>query len=263
MKFRQFKDENGMSLVELLAALSLFAVVIALSSTVIIQMVSGESNAIDDISLNQETNLLINEMRSDYQNKLKNMNDNETFNICFQNKTIEINELVIDNEPIKIEDGCTTKQFGQEDNMHVKLTTQISQEKFELETTFSANTQLPITLEIEKSKEEETGSIDKCHYTNHTIFHDGLEIQNASRKPCDEYTFASGVDFLGNLYIHNHTLITVSGNVYIKNDLTIKPNTKFTVYGDLVVDGKLDIKGELCVKGKFEDKESYSCNTDI
>lgn len=39
--FRRLQNQKGITLVELLAALSLFAVVIAISSTIIVQMMGG------------------------------------------------------------------------------------------------------------------------------------------------------------------------------------------------------------------------------
>ncbi|MGJ9457208.1 prepilin-type N-terminal cleavage/methylation domain-containing protein [Oceanobacillus sp. CF4.6] len=253
MKFRQFTNTKGMTLVELLAALSLFALVIALSSTVIIQMVSGESNTSNDISLKQETNLLINEMRTDYQKKIKNTSNNETFNICYQNESIEIYEIIINNEIVTIESKCTAEEFGKGENLDIQLITQNnSEELFELDTSFITNTNdSPIQITIDNEKGEENPdeinwtpvSEIRCEYENNTTLK-SLHFKHNNKNCLKE---------------DNFTIYTVKGDAKFDGTIKLQVKTKLIIYGTLYLTDKSKIvvnggnshnKGEVCVEAK-------------
>ncbi|WP_249870866.1 PulJ/GspJ family protein [Oceanobacillus saliphilus] len=256
MKFRQFTNTLGMTLVELLAALSLFAVVIALSSTVIMQMINGENKASDDISLKQETNVLISEMRNDYEKKLKDTNNNETFNICFQTESATVQELFINGNSTAIENGCTVEEFGIDDTLNIKLITQnSSNRKFELETSFlrkSSHVPLEITLEHNEDNEDENTdpeeidwlpvSEERCVYDHHTLLTD---LHFKHNTDCEKdgdftiYTVNGDAKMDGNITLQVKTKLVIKGTLYVTD------NTNISVNG-----GNSHNKGEICMEAE-------------
>ncbi|WP_067727536.1 PulJ/GspJ family protein [Oceanobacillus damuensis] len=253
MKFRQFTNTKGMTLVELLAALSLFAVVIALSSTVIIQMVNGESKTSDDISLKQETNVLISELRNDYEEKLKDANSNETFHICLQNESAALHDLIINGASTVIENGCTAEEFGTGDPLNIKLITQNSSGgKLELETSFRSESSIvPLEITLERNEDDNTDpekidwipvSEEKCEYDHRTLLTD---LHFKHNMDCEEDGIFTVYKVNGDAKIENNVKFQVKTKLIIKGDLYLTDKTNIVVNG-----GKSYNKGEICVEAE-------------
>lgn len=245
MKFRQFRNENGLTLIELLAALSLFAVVIALSSTVIIQMVSGESSASDDFSLNQHTNVLISEMRRDYINKVNTSDVSQEFNICYQTDAVQIKKMEINNDPVTIENSCTNSTYNQKEFLHVELTTQNESDEFSLETTL--NTQKPEKLSLKLTNiddesiddEDDFEDIDSGEEDSYTP---GNTIPSWGERICDFYGNTSFTQTqIGDWNACEYTTIH-DGNGWFKKGISIYQGMHVKVDKDLFVDGQFNLE---------------------
>lgn len=80
---KHFLNEKGITLVELLAALSLFAVVSALVMTVLFNVFRNSKNISDNAQLRQDANLLVSTLRSHY-----NQDDFEDFDVRLNDSKI-------------------------------------------------------------------------------------------------------------------------------------------------------------------------------
>lgn len=100
---KHFLNEKGITLVELLAALSLFAIVSALVMTVLFNVFQNSENISDNAQLRQDANLLVSTLRSHYnQGDFKvGLNDNNSLLIDGQevnsSMTSSIDELELKN----------------------------------------------------------------------------------------------------------------------------------------------------------------------
>ena len=88
---KHFLNEEGITLTELLAALSLFAVVSALVMTVLFNVFQNSENISDNAQLRQDANLLVSTLRSHY-----NQDDFEDFEVRLNDN----NSLLIDGQEV-------------------------------------------------------------------------------------------------------------------------------------------------------------------
>ncbi|WP_156291465.1 type II secretion system protein [Oceanobacillus salinisoli] len=179
MNNRQIFNEKGMTLVELLASLGLLAVFIGLSSTLIFQSLNSEEEANKAIILQQETNIIINELRNDYLTKSRNAPFGDTFPICYTaNDEIEIYKLTINGELKDITNGCINNVKKQE-NLSVEMVTSNSGESITIQTTWTNRKNHKITLELDTDEDDiniitEDDLKDYCNTKGNTLF----DIQN-------------------------------------------------------------------------------------
>ncbi|SDQ43235.1 prepilin-type N-terminal cleavage/methylation domain-containing protein [Virgibacillus subterraneus] len=254
MKLRQFSTQKGMTLVELLASISLFAVLIALSSTVIIQMINSEDNTSRQISLNQETNVLVSELRNEYTEKSDEVEDAEKFNICYQ----KIDGLDVKQVITFLDDKQQTKQVNndciigitKQEVLPIEITTaNEADQTLTIKTSWRNNDEYVIELkneEDEKYEFTEDGKFANCDYNQNTRF-----------KNADDYKKVMFIDDC-----------KVNGSAWIAGDIEVKNKTKLVVEKNLYISdnvrivgkGGNDKAGHLCVKGEihFPDGKSES-----
>lgn len=67
MNSKQYKNNKGFTLIELIATIAILTMVIGVSSGLMIQLIRTDTKTTEQISLSQETNVLINELRSQYE----------------------------------------------------------------------------------------------------------------------------------------------------------------------------------------------------
>ncbi|MFC4022535.1 type II secretion system protein J [Oceanobacillus longus] len=234
MKFRQFTNDKGMTLVELLAALSLFAVVIALSSTVIIQMVSGENTTSNDISLKRETNTVINELRKKHQEP------EDTNPLCITEDKIRYSFSEINNGTINA-NGCL--EYTEEPLSFVLTSTKNSGESFEVKTTLENKTAINLNITKKDVNPEEFPPGDvtsSCDFYENVKFEQNVRLKNKDKEPCfNDYNFYENVAFLDGFTIHNKVYITAHKDFYLKGDIKFSGS-----------------KGTLCINGNasFENR---------
>jgi prepilin-type N-terminal cleavage/methylation domain-containing protein len=99
--FRHFRNNKGVTLVELLAALSLFAIVMVLVSTTIFQLFKGEDQASNQIEATQLANIALQDLKSQYNNNKDKICLDETYNKIeihdTSNGTVNSNKNCIEN----------------------------------------------------------------------------------------------------------------------------------------------------------------------
>ncbi|MFB4166725.1 type II secretion system protein J [Virgibacillus sp. JSM 102003] len=263
MKLRQFSTEKGITLVELLAALSLFAVVILLSSTVIIQMINSEDNTSGQISLNQETNVLVSELRSEYTEKSDEVENAEKFNICYQ----RIDGLDVEQVITFLDDKQETKQVNnnciigmtKQEVLPIQITTvNDSDQSLTIKTTWRNNSEYIINVktdEDERYEFTEDGKTANCDYNQNTRFRNPDNNEKVMFK--QDCTIYGSAWIAGNIEIKNKVSVVVEKNLYISDNVSI------------VGKGGNNKAGNLCVKGEihFPDGKSesdydidFSCN---
>lgn len=215
MKLRQFSTERGMTLVELLAALSLFAVVIALSSTVIFQMVNGEEKTNDNLALKQDTNVLISEFRDQYykgENKL-----------CFSknNTDLVISEYTIINGEYKSfnANGNCLLNIDNEQSLDLNMTFHSIEgdQKINIKTYWERKNDLNLQITLNNeckgnnnpdcNEEDENNDKAKCRYYGSFVFNN-LTLENG---------------YCSNRY-------EVEGSMVIRNHLRIEEDVTFKIF---------------------------------
>ncbi|WP_068674681.1 type II secretion system protein [Oceanobacillus sp. Castelsardo] len=256
MKNRHFFNQKGLTLVELLAALGLFAVVIALSATVIVQFIGSNEKTSGQISLQQEANIAINELRNQYiQGQDKLCISQSEIDFTFENvkNGNAINECIeVTGNPLSFSLGATSH----------------SDDSIILQTTFNnKKEELVIPLPIKNNDEgtetpkppedfDNEDNMNKCTFPNDVQFNKYVYIANGnSTKRCpDGYLFKKNAAFTNGFYIHNHNKVTVEGNLYVLSEFYISNHVDVVVLGNLYVEdrtvikpnGSLDVKGKIC-----------------
>ncbi|MFD1038128.1 type II secretion system protein J [Virgibacillus byunsanensis] len=255
MPFRQYHNEQGMTLVELLAAISLFAILVTLSSTIIIQLLNSEEKTSDQISLKQDTNVLVSEMRSTYYD--------ENSILCMDTSEGRI-DLVMDetsitngNRELEINNGCV-ENVDHTEPLHILLTTSNkSDQNFSVKTTWTSKTDynfsVSINEEIDFPNEVTKDNIrDGCNLSGNTSFN--MNEINAHYR-C--IVTDGNAEFPNDLLINKGSLtLTVDGNAeFLKSISLLKNNpnnVELEVFGNAIFNGDLDFeknKTEIYIHG--------------
>ncbi|MFZ3578209.1 PulJ/GspJ family protein [Virgibacillus sp. DJP39] len=253
MKNRQLKNEHGLTLIEVLASLSIFAILIVLSSTLIMQLITSEEVS-SSTSLQQNTNVLMAEIRNDYY-KVNSP-------ICFDDKKglIDPVKSTFNNsvESLNISNGCI--DVDRNKSLSIHLVTSNKGDNLTVETTLAKKDAYVLDLK-ENPDDFEEGNIDNCTFFNDTKFTSYIHTQNGN-PGCNQYDFKKSAAFQNGLFLQNNSAVVIGGNLYVKGGLTVQPNSTVTVNGDFQVEGELDIKGQVCIKGEFKRKEQYYSQID-
>lgn len=244
MKFRHFSTEKGMTLIELLAALSLFATLIVLSSTVIIQLVNSEEMTSDDIALKQDTNVLISELR----NKFYNGKDELCTTEDTKAKFTEVSNGIINDE------GCIGN-IDTKKPLSFKLTAiNHSRENLSIKTTWASPQQY--VLNMRKEFEIPDDMNEECIYHGDTIFPNNI-LKN---KKCNDTLYVTGNAVFRNIEIKQGITLYVKGDMTIENGITIKNSTFIESWGDADFKGiisfhqksKIIVKNDADFYGEFK-----------
>ncbi|MFS0673077.1 type II secretion system protein J [Ornithinibacillus sp. 179-J 7C1 HS] len=254
MLFRQLKNEKGLTLVELLATISLFTIIIALSTALIFQLFQNEETSSERINLVQETNVLVNQLKNDYLKESDTLSQYTRFNLCLsQPNDIQISKFVInENESLQIVNGCIKEVIAQETLPITITTTNRSGYEITVKTTWkSIKNPPPIVLTDEPEEEvpSEFNEVDKivsCIYDGNTKFTvrqigswqcPKISINNGSTLFSNNNLSIHDVEFMidNNLYadkafrLDNSTEINVGKNAFIEQNLSLYWNTSINV----------------------------------
>lgn len=255
-----------MTLVELLAALSLFAILIALSSTVIIQMMSSEEKTSGNISLKQDTNVLISDLRNQYYRGESKL--------CFnkENSFTIKNDTTIHNGQDKLainENGCV--DINNNKTIEIYLATENNGQQFSLKTTWANKEEYEISLEDNFNEEDfqdgntqdqgefngntkfEQNSIKKNGYTSITVngsawFPNGVNIKQGISLTITQNLYMDEKSIL-----FNSAMVDIGKDAIFKSDITLKNKSSITIdgdahfYGDIIQNGN---NGSICVMGE-------------
>ncbi|WP_042223225.1 PulJ/GspJ family protein [Oceanobacillus manasiensis] len=152
MNFRQLNNEKGITLVELLAAIGLLAIVIALSSTIFTQMFSAEEKSEGDIRTKQTLNVIAAEMKHDFfkgEERICARDPLKGITISFDSEDI----LDVD------EEGCIIIKEGQNTLPIVITATSDQGGSTEIKTSWKKKT-VSLDIPIEQKPEEEPSNPD-------------------------------------------------------------------------------------------------------
>ncbi|OZU89719.1 hypothetical protein CIL03_00840 [Virgibacillus indicus] len=266
---RLLKNERGLTLVELLAALSLFAVVIALSSTVIIQLVNSEEKTSENITMKQDVNVLINELRTNYSN-----GENK---LCVTEGQYQFYFSEVSNGDIN-EAGCIDN-INLEETLSFKLTAaNNSGENFTVQTAWSNKEKYELTVKAKKANEKEDFTERENLKRSNCVYKDNIEfikhittpngngqcqhIFEKSAKFPHGLTMGTHADIeikehltLNGLVIGNKASLVIRGNLIINETLKpVNPFKTICVYGDIITEGNSE---------NYSIKEVNSCKEDI
>ncbi|MBP1947791.1 type II secretion system protein [Virgibacillus litoralis] len=267
MKLRHFSTQKGMTLVELLAALSLFAVLIALSSTVIIQMINSEEKTSENISLKQDTNVLISDLRNQYnsgESKLCFNKDKKSFTISNDTTIHNGQDILTINK-----NGCV--DINNDKSVEIYLATENKGQQFSLKTTWANKKEYKVILEDDFNEEDfqDGNTQEQGEFNGNTKFEQDSIKKNGYTSIIVNGSawFPNGVDIkqdisltiTKNLYmdeesaLFNSVMVDIGKDATFKSDLTLKNKSVITIngdayfYGDIIQNGN---SGSICVKGE-------------
>ncbi|AIF43205.1 prepilin-type N-terminal cleavage/methylation domain-containing protein [Virgibacillus sp. SK37] len=295
MRIRQFKNEEGMTLVELLAALALFGLVVALSSGVIVQLMSSEQKTSASISLQQEANVVMSDLRNQFYNK-------DTNKICLPPDTpLKITEYNITNgEKKQLDSNKCINDVDYDESMEIDVTFSDTANKQEipLQTSWARRKEHLLTLDKvdrcdddgddddEDDEEDDDkddncdngcddddedfddyieGDIKDCFFNEEVKFSSHVNTGNGNPN-CNKITFEEDAAFLKGLTIHNHVNMLAKDDLYIEDGLNVNNHVNLHVYDDLYIKkgltvqnkSELTVEDDLCVLGGLAMKKHAS-----
>ncbi|APC48022.1 hypothetical protein BME96_07480 [Virgibacillus halodenitrificans] len=226
MRICQFKSEKGMTLVELLAALALFGLIVALSSGVIVQLMGSEQKTSASISLKQEANVVMSDLRSQFYN-------NNTKKICLSPDTpLQVKDSLIFNgeeEEKQLDSNNCITDVDHDKPLNIFLTFASPEngQNLELKTTWAGRDIYPlIILPKEKPgipscsnvpenvKTDKFKNLSKSH-NNSVIITDEVDIKHAS------YTIKGHLT-TEEEFEAKHSTLSVIGNSIFKDEFEMK-----------------------------------------
>ncbi|MUK86849.1 hypothetical protein GMD78_00340 [Ornithinibacillus sp. L9] len=263
MIFRQFRLERGITLVELLATISLFAVVILLASTVIFQVLGNNTVTSEHIDRNQRVNVIVSELRSQFlegNSQLCSTQLDEKYYIEVRNE----NGAVVEN---CIQDVDSSSPLS------IKISSTITD--FSLETTFTSKNSYVLDISIDN---EEGVDVADCIFTNPTfiadspsgfikfkknICKDDIYLVNGDANIKGNLSLYNSVHFIisDDLYVYdptktlelkNGSILQVDGNAHFDSEITLKNNSQLIVENDAHFYKEFSQQGnsgKICVKG--------------
>ncbi|CDO01625.1 hypothetical protein BN988_00060 [Oceanobacillus picturae] len=245
MNFRQLHNEKGITLVELLAALGLLAIVITLSAGVLMQLLGSEEEASANISLKQNTNVLLSEMRNQFT---------EGRNICYDGEhgDLEVVSINLTNgeQELTEENGCFTNANNSE-AMQVKLTVKSKTDKtYTTETTWNKSEPYNLAIQLENSddiddveNDEEDyspGEEGDCDYYGNTKF---SRYQIGEWNSCLNPTVHDGSAWIiNNISIFQKIKFTIDHNLFTDQSLNLEQNANLIVKKSAKLSGPATIK---------------------
>ncbi|MUV36833.1 hypothetical protein JNUCC1_00637 [Lentibacillus sp. JNUCC-1] len=232
----KLKNEHGMTLVELLAALALFSIVIVLGGSLISSMSSSEKSVSGDISLQQKTNVLMSEMREAYYSGTGVGDlyvDLEALGLSVQGT-----EIKNDGKFLNIKNNYI-EGVNFEKPLSVKLTTSAGPQEVTVESTWKQTDKKEISLQ--KSRKAQPPKLEDYEW--------GKEIDEL---PCDS---DGNVKWSGKKYEKNckpkKKHHNINGALWITNDMK-EPDVNNKKHYDI------KIEKDLFSDEEFETEEHWS-----
>jgi prepilin-type N-terminal cleavage/methylation domain-containing protein len=259
--FRHFRNNKGVTLVELLAALSLFAIVMVLVSTTIFQLFKGEDQASNQIEATQLANIALQDLKSQYHNRndkicLKQTDQNiqieKSSNGTVSGQCIEginpheslsitINSLVDTNKPIKVSSTWTNKNgIG----IDVVLVNEDNNQTIDDEDLNQDNCNIKIddgrTYTVTATTINSPCTLDGSSGT----FANNVSFYKNTGNNVGTITIIGDVTFLGSLTFSstnpNVKELIIKGNVTFNDDIIFDKN-----HTEILVEGNAIFKGEI------------------
>jgi prepilin-type N-terminal cleavage/methylation domain-containing protein len=249
MNYRHFFNQKGLTLVELLAALALFGVIITLSTTIIFQFIGGEARTQNEMEVSQEANLAINDLRNQFSN-----GDSK---ICLteQKNKILIKESSYGNgEPNGIINDTQTciDNIDLTKPLHVKLTEKDS--GFTVQSTWHLKDDEVIEIALSNSDSDEEiediindednysngNTQDNCDFYGNTKF---TQTQIGTWNSCSNPTVHDGSAwFPNNISIFSGITFTVDNNFFSDRQFNLEQNAKLNIGNNAKLEGRSTLK---------------------
>lgn len=243
MRVNLFQEERGITLIEVLSSIVILAIATVLVTGVLGQLFKGEAKTSKSISLKQDTNVLINQLRHAY-------NDTATDSLCFNHIgdgiQVDLGKSKVTNGNGRFsEKGQCIEQVDKDRPVHLTLVTE--------STGSDANEQVEINTIFDTSK---PGNID---VTGPPQILDPKDIdwEKKSELPCNiegdiewtgkhvnsDCTNTPTVDGHLKLTKNNKVLngekLKVNGNLYTKEHTVLEGVTEVEVEGDAWLDTQM------------------------
>ncbi|MEN1968218.1 prepilin-type N-terminal cleavage/methylation domain-containing protein [Lentibacillus sp. N15] len=252
MHFRQFYNQKGITLVELLAALSLLAIVITLVSTVIMQLLSNSGKTDDDIKLAQDTNVFITEFRHQYYT------GSRVADLCYESNNthdVTIKQLEASNGEHSLEtEGACIKDINYEKPLSIKATTTNNgSNSFSLTTTWEPKKHYRLAMKTEESDNDDMETAE-CKYNGSFI----LDNVIFKREQCaNKYNIEGAFVVRDQAVIEKRVKVHIHGSAHFNGDIRMHPESQMTTSGSIQIDGTV-----FCGKEKVNvhKKSTIHCN---
>lgn len=278
MNIKNYKNNKGFTLVELIATISLLTIVIALSSTLIIQLMRTDAKTSDQISLSQETNVLISELRSQYESEDFELEYTDEHKLSFPKRTnddtLKIEQLKIINNGQELSKPGSKINVDMESPLHVEITTKNKDSKsFTLETTWENFNDYPLSVVLNSGEDANKACMgfDKIddfkniiddgevyndwENRNTCIYKGNTQFIQTSMGPwnfCETTSIQQGNAKFINQVTLNNVIFKVTNNLFAKNKLTFDENAKLYVENNAKVDGAINLTpGVMSVKNLY------------
>ena len=262
---KHFLNEKGITLVELLAALVLFAIVSALVMTVLFNVFQNSENISDNAQLRQDANLLISTLRSNYnQGDFEvGLNDSKSLLIGGQEVNSSMTSSIADLELINggnsisaVHDSMIVTADGTPLSIDLTLENEAGQ-TYSIFTTIEKPSELEIALlEVPDPPEQPPGGFTPPPTSDYCL----------SRTEDTGYAYHASNQFIPDGCVNP---VTISANVHFSDAysdvIDLKHNTtKFNVGGNLFVDPPqfnvdnkhpMKVGGDAVFKGRLELKD--------
>lgn len=272
------KNEHGMTLVELLAAISLFAIFLGIVASFIMQLGNSEDTASARMTLVEDTNVLISELRHQYD-------DQSNAQICFddESKRLAIKHYSIINgsganeTSLQLKDGCI-ENVDKELPLKIDLTTESSNgQTFSIQTAWEQHGKKNLNITVIEEDEEpdpeddgdepedylnypEDGIQEGCilyFYGNTRFANEDIKKQDGKNEHiCRIQVIDGHAKFDGYVDIKHDLVIEVDKNVYVNGHLNIGNGEKIKVGENLIINNTgtihLKNKSKVIVEGNAE-----------
>ncbi|WP_121615142.1 prepilin-type N-terminal cleavage/methylation domain-containing protein [Virgibacillus halodenitrificans] len=260
MRICQFKSEKGMTLVELLAALALFGLIVALSSGVIVQLMDSEQKTSASISVKQEANVVMSDLRSQFYTK-------DTNKICLPPDTpLKVAEAQIINgvEKQMDSDGCVNDVDQQEPiEMNLTFSDTANKQEIELQTSWAGREEHVLALEKVdgcENNDDDCDSEDDKENSLICVYLGDHEYTNLSLKKgfCKSNTYLMGkgnktasVKLGKQLILEENVTLKIHKSVLDVETIILENNSKIITNGN----SEIKLTGRILCNGKEIDKK--------
>lgn len=262
MKFiRIFKNEKGLTLVELLSTIALLSIVGILIYSFLFQGLNSDTKTSDKNLLNQKGNLLMNEIRAAY-------NDGQS-DLCFEdfgnNITVSDYQITNGDTSLSIENNCILGVDGQKP-LEVELTlANKSNQTLTLDAAWENSSPEEMTIVVSTPDEDDDGDIenpneldwetvdalpclDNKEYQNKNIKWTSKDLEKNCAKHEGENSHKHGT--FKSLWItthadvQNNTIIDVGNNLYMDKHAKLQDNASIKIGKNLDISGHLDMQDQ-------------------
>ncbi|WP_099158766.1 PulJ/GspJ family protein [Virgibacillus ndiopensis] len=234
MKIQVLQSQKGITLVELLAAITLFAIVIVFSSTLIVHFSANNQKTSDSIEMSQDVNVIISQLRNQYYN--------ENTELCIHNEDISISNYTIvnggdpeGNNHLKITNGCIQNV---DNSKPIKINIQFKNKtgnQFALNTAFSTSKPHVLTVSTNNDDTELPDDNDyqdfPCKTNGSITISEDVKLRKGVC-PNDTFIVTGALTTLGKISLqHDGVTLKVGGSAHFIKKVWMAQTAKIDISG--------------------------------